>query len=58
MASKSSASGINRTCKPVPMEDVQGDNRWMDMVSTLINNKQIKHPHKKEKSRTVGKVNF
>ena len=29
-----------RTTKAVPMEDVQGDNRWMDMVS--INSLQYK----------------
>ena len=26
-------SKSKRTCNPIPMEDVQGDNRWMDMVS-------------------------
>jgi len=30
MASKVGSSE-KRTCNPVPMEDVQGDNRWMDM---------------------------
>ena len=44
MASKSSASGISRTCTPMPMEDVQGDNRWMDMVRILINSALLFSP--------------
>lgn len=34
MASKVGSNG-KRTCNPIPMEDVQGDNRWMDMVRNL-----------------------
>ena len=29
------ASSGKRTCTPQQMEDVQGDNRWMDMVRSL-----------------------
>ena len=34
MASKVGSNG-KRTCNAVAMEDVQGDNRWMDMVRIL-----------------------
>ena len=49
MASKSSASGISRTCTPMPMEDVQGDNRWMDMVRILINSALLFSPKSYDK---------
>ena len=41
MASKSSNSGNHRTCDPIPMEDAQGDNRWMDMVRTYTFNSML-----------------